>query len=357
MRVGLLSYPMLFQREGGLQVQLRSTLDALRQLGLADLHVELVDLNRQRLDDYDVLHVFSAINGNYRVVELAADLGVPVVLSALVSPAWNTSSGACARFADRLTGRLTGWNVHTSYAQTKRALQMASLVIALGAAERQSIVAAFRTDPVKIRVLPNGVERQFFQADASVFRRHTGITEPFVLMAGAISPYKNQLALAQALQALGLPVVLAGAAQPHHHDYLQQLLRLPHVRSLGQLAHEDPLLASAYAAAAVLALPSQGEVFPLVVLEALAAGTPAVMTRESALYLPDSGFALRQLRTNDMPAWCDTIAGWVAAPPDRQAVRALVEQFTWQRVAHQLVRYYGALHAGAAAGREPLRAI
>lgn len=357
MRVGLLSYPMLFQREGGLQVQVRATHEALTQLGVPGLHVELVDPHRERLADYDVLHVFSAINGNYRIVELAAELGVPVVLSALVSPAWNKSGGACARLADRLTGRLTGWNVHTSYAQTKRALQMAPMVIALGAAERAAIIDAFRTAPDKIRVLPNGVDRRFFQAHAGAFLRHTGIGGPFVLMAGAISPYKNQLALARALEHLGVAVVLAGSAQPHHHDYLQALSRLPHVHSLGQLAHDDPLLASAYAAASVLALPSQGEVFPLVVLEALAAGTPAVMTRDSALHLPRSGFALRQLPADDMPAWSDAIAGFIAAPPARAAVRALVEQFTWQRVAHQLAQWYGELHAGAQARREPLRAV
>jgi len=357
MRVGLLSYPMLFQREGGLQVQVRATLEALRALGNPDLQVGLVDPNREPLADYDVLHVFSAINGNYRVVELAAELGIPVVLSALVSPAWSRSGGACARLADRLTGRLTGWNVQTSYAQTKRALQMASCVIALGAAERTAIIDGFRTAPDKIRILANGVDRRFFQASPGLFLRRTGIGGPFVLMVGAISPYKNQLALAQALAPLGVAVVLAGSAPPQHHAYLQQLLRLTHVRHLGQLAHDDPLLASAYAAAAVLALPSQGEVFPLVVLEALAAGTPAVMTIGSALQLPHSAFALRQLRAQDMAAWTDAVAGWLAVPPDRRQVRALVEHYTWQYVARQLAQCYGEVHAQAQGGRELRRAV
>ena len=342
MRVGLLSYPMLFQHEGGLQVQLRATLDALVQAGV---QAELVDPHRQRLDEYDVIHVFSAINGNYRIVETAAEMGVPVVLSALVPPAWDKSTGACARFADRLAGRLTAWNVQTSYAQTKRALQLAQRVIALGAAERTAIVAAFRTDPHKIRVLPNGVDRRFFEAAPDLFRRHTGIAGPFVLMAGAISPYKNQLALAQALGSAGVKVVLAGCAQPQHRDYLRQLLACPGVHWLGALAHHNPLLASAYAAAAALALPSQGEVFPLVVLEALAAGTPAVMTSDSALQLPDSGFALRQLRADDMPAWHSALGGFIARPPDRAAVSALVEQFTWRRVAQQLADCYTGLLA------------
>lgn len=347
MRIGLLSYPMLFQRAGGLQVQVRATLAALQQLNDPTLEVSLVDPHQQRLDSFDVIHVFSAINGNYRMVELAADMGVPVVLSALVSPGWSRADGVRARLADCITGRLTSWNVQTSYAQTKRALQLAQTVIALGTAESTAIVEAFRTDSAKIRILPNGVEPRFFQADPQLFQRRTGIVQPFVLMAGAISPYKNQLALAQALAQDDIPVVVIGAAQPRHHDYLHQLLRCPHVRWLGQLDHDDPLLASAYGAASVLAMPSQGEVFPLVVLEALAAGTPAVMTSTSALHLPASDFALKKLAVDDMSAWCSAVRALVANPPPRPAVSALVAQYTWRRVALQLADCYRVAHAAS----------
>ena len=344
MRVGILSYPMLFQRDGGLQIQVRSTIAALQALKIPALQVELVDPNRQRIDSYDVIHVFSAINGNYRLVELASELGVPVVLSALLSPGWSRAAGLRARIADRLVGRLTDWNVQTSYAQTKRALQLAQIVVALGPAERTALIEGFGTEPAKIRLLPNGIDARFFAADAELFRRHSGIDRPFVLMVGAISPYKNQLGLVRALASSELPIVLIGRAQRQHQAYLQQLLASPRVRWLGQLAHEDPLLASAYAAASVLALPSQGEVFPLSVLEALAAGTPAVMTNESALSLPSSGFALQQLRWDDTAALCEAISGFVARPPQRAEVRALVSAFTWQRVALQIAACYEHLH-------------
>ncbi|WP_235922598.1 glycosyltransferase [Rugamonas aquatica] len=344
MRVGILSYPMLFQREGGLQVQVRSTLDALQAQSAPGLEVELVDANRQRLDQFDLIHVFSAINGNHRLVELAADLGVPVVLSALLSPGWSRLDGMRARLADRLTGRLTGWAVQTSYAQTKRALQLAQLVIALGPAERDAIVSAFHTPENKIRLLPNGISPHFFSARQDEFRRCTGLAGPFVLMVGAISPYKNQLGLVQALASTELPVVLIGRAQRQHQNYLQQLLAAPRVRWLGQLEHDDPLLASAYASASVLALPSHGEVFPLSVLEALAAGTPVVMTDESALRLPDSSFALRQLHWDDAAGLRQAIGELLASPPERAAVRALVERFCWQRVAEQMVACYTELY-------------
>lgn len=345
MRVGILSYPMLFQRDGGLQVQIRETVAALNATAVEGetIWAELTDPNRERLDAYDIVHVFSAINGNHRIVETAVDMGVPVVLSPLLSPGWDRGSGFRARIADRLAGRLTAWNLQTSYAQTKRALQLAQRVIALGADEREAIETGFLVERHKIRVMPNGVSPHFFAAAEELFRQRYRLDGPFVLMVGAISPYKNQLGLVNALADSGLPVVLIGRAQRQHQGYLQQLLAAPQVRWIGQLDHADPVLASAYRAASVLALPSQGEVFPLVVLEALAAGTPVVMTDESALQLPDSGFALRQLRWDDGGAQCKAIGAFVQTPPARDAVQQLVARYTWQRVASELARCYAEL--------------
>jgi glycosyltransferase involved in cell wall biosynthesis len=343
MRVGILSYPMLFQRDGGLQVQVRETIAALNRLGADAAHplqAQLVDPNRERLDAFDLIHVFSAINGNYRVVEAASEMGVPVVLSPLLSPGWDRYSGFRARVADRLTGRLTAWNVQTSYAQTKRALQLARLVIALGEAEREAIMSGFLVESGKIRVFPNGISRHFFTSQPELFRHRTGITGPFVLMVGSINPYKNQLGLVQALADMQLPVVLIGRVARQDQVYLDTVLRSPWVRWLGALDHDDPLLASAYSAASVVALPSHGEVFPLAVLESLAAGTPVVMTDENALDLQESAFALRKARWHDAAAQRTAIRDFIERPPEREAVRALVEHYTWQRVAAEIANCY-----------------
>jgi hypothetical protein len=334
---------MLFQRDGGLQVQVRETIAALNRLGADAAHplqAQLVDPNRERLDAFDLIHVFSAINGNYRIVEAASEMGVPVVLSPLLSPGWDRSSGFRARVADRLTGRLTAWNVQSSYAQTKRALQLAGLVIALGEAEREAIMSGFLVESGKIRVFPNGINRHFFTAQPELFRHRTGITGPFVLMVGSINPYKNQLGLVQALADMQLPVVLIGRVARQDQVYLDTVLRSPWVRWLGALDHDDPLLASAYSAASVVALPSHGEVFPLAVLESLAAGTPVVMTDENALDLPESAFALRKARWHDAAAQRTAIRDFTERPPEREAVRALVEHYTWQRVAAEIANCY-----------------
>jgi glycosyltransferase involved in cell wall biosynthesis len=354
MRVGILSYPMLFQRESVLQVQVRETIAALNRLGQTDAHplqAQLLDPNRDRLDAFDMIHVFSAAHGNHRVVEAATEMGVPVVLSPLLSPGWDGAAGFRSRVADRLAGRLTAWHVQTNYVQTKKALQLARLVIALGEPERDTLTAGFLIDPAKIRVFPGGISRHFFHARPELFRHRTGVRGPFVLMTGAISPYKNQLGLIQALEGLDLPVVLIGRCGRDDQGYLEAVLRSPRVRWLGDLPQHDPLLAAAFGAASVVALPSHGEVFPLAVLEALASGTPVVMTDENALDLRESSFALRKVAWHDACAQRDAIRQFVEQPPEREVVRALVEEYTWQRIASQIANCYADLETRLAAER------
>ncbi|UGQ48549.1 glycosyltransferase [Massilia endophytica] len=345
MRIGVLSYPMLFQRDGGLQVQVRETIAALNALPQS-LSVQLVDVRSEPLASYDLIHVFSAINGNHRLVETAQEAGVPVVLSPLVSPGWDRTAGLRARLAERCAGRLTGWQVQTSYAQMRRALELADLLIALGPAEQAAIAGGFGIGAERIRIIPNGIAPRFFEADPRPFRQQTGIDGAFVLMVGAISPYKNQLGLAQAMKELGVPLVLIGRAARSDELYLQALQRLPWVRLLGGLLHESPLLAGAYAAASVLALPSRGEVFPLTVLEAMAAGTPVVMTRESALAIDGAGIAVQTVRWDDQEGLARALRAVLAAPPERQQVRQLVARYSWPKVAGEMADCYAALLRG-----------
>jgi glycosyltransferase involved in cell wall biosynthesis len=344
MRVGILSYPMLFQRDGSLQVQVRETINALNRIAhipsRGQLEAELVDPFRSRLDDYDLVHVFAAVNGNHSIVEAAVALDVPVVLSARIAPGWNRSDGKRARIADRLLGKLIGWGVQTSYAHTRHALQLATLVVAQGEAERQAIRSAFLVNPAKVRVLPNGISPHLFEADAALFRSRTALQGQFALMVGAVSPYKNQLGMAHALSELALPFVVIGEAQERDTDYMRRLRAIPGVICLGSLRQQARMLASAYAAATVYVLPSQGEAFPLTVLEALAAGTPAVMSDASALQLPNSEFALKRARWDDTRAQKSAVLDLLEAPPERERVRALVRPFTWDSVALQLADCY-----------------
>ena len=355
MRIGILSYPMLFQRDAALQSQVRETtraLQALREHHGFELEVELVDPSPARIDQFDLIHVFSTGGGNHRIVEAAAALGVPVVLSPLISPGWDRACGEQARQADHRLGQHTAWAHQSSYAQTRQALQLASMVVALGAGEKKAIEEGFLIDGAKVRVFPNGVNPRLFEADGELFRLRTGMHGPFVLMDGPISPYRNQLGMAEALSEMALPFVLLGEARERDQEYLRQVRAVRGVTCLGGLKHDAPLLASAYAAASVLVLPAQGDSCTRSVFDALAAGTPVVLGGTGPLDIADSSFALRQVACDDGPAQQSAVLELIARPPSRAKVRELVRPFTWDRAARQLAACY----LGQLAGRSALPA-
>ena len=60
----------------------------------------------------------------------------------------------------------------------------------------------------------------------------------------------------------------------------------------------------------------------------------------SALHLPNSEFALRKARWDDSRAQKGALLDLLEAPPERERVRALVRQFTWDSVALQLADCY-----------------
>ena len=343
MRIGILSYPMLFQREAALQHQIRETtraLNGLREHAGVRLQVELVDPHCSDLECYDLIHVFSAGAGNYRIVQAAAALGIPLVLSPLISSGWDRSCGEQARQTDHRLGKQSAWSGQSSYAQTRHALQLASVIVALGAGEKKAIEEGFLIDSAKIRVLPHGVSAPLFEADGDLFRQRTGMHTPFVLMAGPISPYQGQLGMAQSLSSLGLPLILLGESRERDQDYLRQVRALRGVTCLGGLSHDARMLASAYAAAAVVVLPCQGDACTRTVFDALATGTPVVLGATGQLDIAHSNFALRQVAWDNTPALQGAVLDLVADPPARASVRALVRPLTWERAALQVAGYY-----------------
>lgn len=349
MRIGLVSYPMLFQRDAGVQLQIRETtraLHALRELDGVALEIELVDPSHAALERYDLVHVFSASGGNHRLIEAAAEMGIPVVLSPLISPGWDRACGEHARQAGHGAGVPTAWSAHGSYAQTSRALQLASLVLAVGAGEKNAIEEGFLVDSARVKVFPSGVCSGLFEADGELFRQRTGMRGPFVLMCGDISPYQDQLGMAQALAGSALAFVLLGDTRERDQEYLRQVRAARGVTCLGGLHNDPRMLASAYAAAAVVVLPCEGEACMRTVFDALAVGTPVVLGAARRIELPDSGFALQQVAWDDALAQQSAVLRLIAAPPPRERVRALVRPFTWERAARRVAASYLMLGAG-----------
>lgn len=343
MRVAMLYYPMLFQRTGGLQVQVLETTRALRGLGVDAV---LFDYREHRLSDFDIAHVFSAINGNHRIIEQARSEGLPVVLSTVLHPPWSRAQNTRANVASKLASRLSGWSLSTTHQHIQTCLSYANVVIALGRLEQDMLINSYGADADKVHIVPNGIKPAFFDADETAFRERFGIQGAYALNIASVSPYKNQLAALKALKGK-IPLVVFGPCLRENQTYLEELRRFggEWFHYLGVLNNDDPALPSAYAGASLFVLPSWSEVQPISILEAMAADCPVILTKNHSLDVIPDMTCLGQVAPDDVQTMSSLASQLLSNPPAGGVMRNQVKELTWQNVASQVKGIYTGLLA------------
>jgi glycosyltransferase involved in cell wall biosynthesis len=150
-----------------------------------------------------------------------------------------------------------------------RAVRRADHVIAVSEATKRDVVDLYGIPPEKVTVTPHGVDPAFSPGTGA---------GGFVLFVGAIQARKDPLAAAAAAAAVGLPFVAVG---PEKEPGLAAALRARGADVRGWVEQEE--LAQLYRDAAALILPSRFEGFGVPVLEAMASGTPVVLSDDAAL--------------------------------------------------------------------------
>jgi glycosyltransferase involved in cell wall biosynthesis len=268
-----------FQAPGGGENQLVQTGRHLEALGL---RVRLFSAWTDRLEHARLLHLFGMSREGLELARVARARRVPVVLSPIcwIEP---LAMAALAQGSVRGALDLAKWTLRRNAPRwpswRRDLLTLAQAILPNSHAEARQLVRYFGADPSAIHVVPNGVARRFAEAQPELFRSAYG-RDDFVIFVGRIEPRKNVLGLVRAVRSIGLPLVVIGAAPAGHEAYAEACRRAggPAVEWLGDLAHDDPRLASAYAAARVFALPSWFETPGLAALEAALAGAAVVIT-------------------------------------------------------------------------------
>jgi glycosyltransferase involved in cell wall biosynthesis len=235
-----------------------------------------------RLGRASVLHLFGMSREGLELARQAQAVGTPVVLSPICwfEPAalWHLEASL-----PRKIGALASWTsrriVPILPSWRRNLLKLCARILPNSQSEAQQLKELFGVDPRRITVVPNGVQDGFRRSSPWLFRERYRIGD-FVLFVGRVEPRKNTLGLIRAARSLRLPLVIVGDAPLAWSSYLKQCLDAggDRVCWLGKLVHEDPLLASAYAAARVFALPSWFETPGLAALEAALAGAAVVIT-------------------------------------------------------------------------------
>jgi glycosyltransferase involved in cell wall biosynthesis len=235
-----------------------------------------------QLDKARLLHLFGMSREGLELARVARAREIPIVLSPIC---WfePRALAALERGLVRKLASVAAWGLRSIAPATpswrRELLHLADMVLPNSRSEEVQLVRLFGARPERIRVVPNGVLPAIANASPEPFRERWG-TDPYVLYVGRVEPRKNVLGLVRAISELRLPLVVIGEAPPGHEDYEDECRRAPgdRVSWLGRLDHHDPLLASAYAAARVFALPSWFETPGLAALEAALAGCSVAIT-------------------------------------------------------------------------------
>jgi glycosyltransferase involved in cell wall biosynthesis len=329
-----------FQAPGGGENQLVQTGRYLEARGVVIRpFVPWVD----RLEEARLVHLFGMSREGLELARVARAKGVPVVVSTIC---WLDPR---ALVALAQSGRRAAWDVAKWAARVaaprwrswrSELVGLADALLPNSEAEARQLVRLYAADSRRIHVVPNGVEPRFADADPSTFRAAFGGGD-FVLYVGRVEPRKGVLGLVRAARRAGLPLVAIGDAVPGQEAYARAcreeggsaILWIP------RLDHDDPKLASAYAAARVLALTSWFETPGLAALEAALAGcavvvTPYGSTRE---YF---GERVRYARPGRLGEIARALGeAWEAGPDPtlREHIRA---HFLWSHVARTTAEVY-----------------
>jgi glycosyltransferase involved in cell wall biosynthesis len=329
-----------FQAPGGGEIQLVETGRHLEELGIP---VRLFSPWTDRLEQARVLHLFGMSREGLELARVAKTLRIPVVLSPIC---WYQPRALAALEPDpiRKIAALAGWGLRSIVpgipTWRSELLHLADLVLPNSRVEANQLSRLFGLKSESIRVVPNGVLLSVGLASPKLFCERWGAF-PFVLSVGRIEPRKNTLGLIRASRGLGLPLVIVGEAPPGFANYEDECRQAADSQTvwLGRLDHHDPLLASAYAAARVFAMPSWFETPGLAALEAALAGcsiviTPYGSTREYFGELVEYARPHRVAEISRALARC-----WEDGPDPELASR-IECRYLWPRVAHTMAEVY-----------------
>jgi teichuronic acid biosynthesis glycosyltransferase TuaC len=214
--------------------------------------------------------------------------------------------------------------------QVVAAGQEADGLLAVSAAMKADM-AAIGLPAASIRVHHTGVDLARFAPGDFTGRRRFGVEGPLVVSLGALIPRKGHDIVIRAVASLpGVSLLMAGEG-PQRAALEAEIIRLgvaDRVRLLGPVPHDA--LPHLLAAADVMALASSSEGLANAWVEALACGTPIVIT--------DAGGAGEVVRTpaagrivaRESAAFARAIGDLLATLPPRDETRKAAANFTWQ---------------------------
>lgn len=280
--------------------------------------------------------------------------------------------------ADLYRADRPGWRFKLARWIEMKAIQNASLILAISENTARDVERIMGIPPERIRVTPLGVDESFFAAtspaDPVALRQRYGVPQdrPVILYVGGIDQRKNCSSLIAVVKQLKERCLAAGKVPPvllmvgriqqdrQFPRLQQQILDAGLVQDVsmpGFVADED--LLHWYAVSEAFCFLSLYEGFGLPVLEAMAAGTPVVSSHASCM--PEvMGDACIAVAPQDIAAASEALYA-ILTDPDlsrrlSEAGKVRARKFSWAETSRLTMAAYEEFAVTLAEGRRALHA-
>ena len=229
-----------------------------------------------------------------------------------------------------------------------RALRRSKALIAISEFTKQEAIELFNIEPEKITVTPLGVDTNFFKPQQLSAEQQLNISTKynlpaeFILCLATIEPRKNMIAAIESFRRISkqfpdLKLVLAGGKGWHATSIIEQANGK--VIFTGYIDDQDrPAI---YSLAKVFVFPSLYEGFGLPPLEAMACGTPTVVSDRASL--PEVAGKIATQVSLEQPKQLDeALIKYLSLEPAQKKewqidARAWSKKFSWSSTAKQTI--------------------
>jgi len=285
-----------------------------------------------------------------QIERMLKDEGIDLVhLHAPLSPTLNPLSlSAANRLGIPAVATFHSWFPRSFFIRAvRRTLQKRMDQMSAKIAVSEPVIGAhepyFRAD---WEVIPNGVRVGYFHPNGRLFTDAIALG-PRLLFLGRLDPRNGLDTLLEAMPRIlrsypQAQLLVAGSGPLHRHYETRAKEIKDHVRFLGTVYDERP---DCYATSDLYLCPTTRASFGITLLEAMACGTPLVVSdiigfRE----LIDGGEEAMLVGADDPQAWADAVVELIGNPARRVAMQIAgmrkALRFAWPRVAKQVIEVY-----------------
>lgn len=238
------------------------------------------------------------------------------------------------------------WHPEERVAYMKRHLhnsaQTCDLILTGSEYTKHEIIERLDVPSEKVRVIYHGVDHEMFRVYEET-PLDFALPERFLLFVGSIEPRKNLLLLLQAYSSLkkdfkeDFPLVLIGFKGWENKEVMELIEKeSSHIRYLGYLSDRE--LAFVYNRATIFVFPSLYEGFGLPPLEAMACGTPVIVSNTSSMpeVCGDAAYYVDPKTAANIADGIEKVASDSALQETlRKKGLARAAQFSWERSAKE----------------------